>query len=67
MQPPTKILGPNGTAAARLFVNYQGDALRVVVGSYERMRGDMQNLLSRGKINLIVCDEAHRLKNHQTQ
>ncbi|KAJ1624056.1 P-loop containing nucleoside triphosphate hydrolase protein, partial [Pavlovales sp. CCMP2436] len=34
---------------------------------YERMRGDAQKLLSRANINLIVCDEAHRLKNSTTQ
>lgn len=67
VQLPSKIIGPNGTLVAKTFVNYKGDALRVVLGSYERMRGDMQNLLSRAGINLVVCDEAHRLKNMQTQ
>lgn len=66
VQPPAKLLGPSGTTAIKLFVNYRGNALRVLIGSYERMRGDTQNLLCRAGIHVVVCDEAHRLKNAQT-
>jgi hypothetical protein len=67
MQRPAKILGPSGASVISSFTSYHGPEQRIVISSYERLRGDTQRQLARAQVNLVVCDEAHRLKNAQTK
>lgn len=63
---PTKLAGRNAGRVLSAFTQYHGPDLRVLLVNYEKLRGHVQQALMSAGVHLVVCDEAHRLKNPQT-
>jgi len=55
---------PSGSAAESVWKSRTGRS-QIIITSYEQLRLGPQNLA--GQAQLVVCDEAHKLRNHDSQ